>query len=62
MRVGQANAFEPEWPDGNWVECDSCGGDGVAGHDCGEDTCCCMWPEDNMTCDQCEGKGGWYER
>ena len=42
-----------------WQECSSCGGEGVDGHDCGEDTCCCLDPEDNETCDVCEGEGGW---
>lgn len=39
--------------------CDTCGGDGVSGHECGEDTCCCLDPEDNVTCDICNGEGGW---
>jgi hypothetical protein len=39
-------------------ECDNCGGEGVSGHECGEDTCCCLDPEDNVTCDWCMGKGG----
>ena len=43
------------------IECESCGGEGVSGHDCGEDTCCCLDPEENMTCDICDGKGGWLE-
>lgn len=48
-------------PDGRvWVGCWSCGGEGTAGHDCGEDCCACLWPEDNVTCDICRGKGGWY--
>ena len=38
--------------------CDDCGGEGVSGHDCGEDTCCCADPDDNMDCDWCEGEGG----
>ena len=42
-----------------WVTCWQCGGEGTNGHDCGEDCCCCAWPEDNVTCDICEGKGGW---
>lgn len=46
--------------EGGWIACWSCGGEGDY-HDCGEDSCCCMWPEDNVTCDQCEGKGGWYD-
>ncbi len=43
-----------------WVECASCGADGVTGHDCGDDTCCCVDPEDNLRCDTCDGEGGWW--
>lgn len=42
-----------------WVECWQCGGDGYYGHDCGDDTCCCLDPEENERCDICNGKGGW---
>lgn len=42
-----------------WEPCDWCGGDGTSGHDCGEDTCCCLEPEENVTCHICDGKGGW---
>lgn len=38
-------------------DCPNCGGDGVTSHDCGEDCCCCLYPEDNVTCDICRGKG-----
>ena len=39
-----------------------CGGceDGYSGHDCGEDCCCCLYPEDNVICDVCNGDGGWW--
>jgi len=30
--------------------------DGYSGHDCGEDTCCCLYPEDNIRCQHCNGK------
>lgn len=40
-------------------DCGACGGDGYCGHDCGEDTCCCDDPEDNMRCDYCNGRG-WH--
>lgn len=43
-----------------WCECWQCGGEGVNGHDCGEDCCVCLAPEDNMRCDICSGKGGWW--
>ena len=43
----------------DWTECWQCGGEGVTHHDCGEDTCCCLNPEDNVRCDICYGKGGW---
>lgn len=34
--------------------------DGLSHHDCGEDCCCCLNPEPNMTCDTCRGAGGWW--
>jgi hypothetical protein len=37
--------------------CSNCGGEGVTGHDCGEDSCCCADPEDNVSCDICHGSG-----
>ena len=45
----------------SWQDCDACGGSGFSGHECGEDTCCCLDPEDNVECDICNGEGGWYE-
>lgn len=44
-----------------WRDCYQCGGEGVAGHDCGDDTCCCLHPIDNDRCEVCGGKGGWYQ-
>ena len=38
-------------------ECEQCGGDGVYGHDCGEDCCACLYPEENRPCDVCNGSG-----
>lgn len=43
-----------------WVVCQVCDGDGVFGHDCGEDNCPCLEPEDNVACYQCGGDGGWW--
>lgn len=43
-----------------WERCYQCGGEGLDGHDCGEDTCCCLDPEDNEPCDVCGGEGGWW--
>ena len=40
-----------------WEDCPNCGGEGGSGHDCGEDCCCCLYPEDNMGCDICRGEG-----
>jgi hypothetical protein len=40
-------------------ECDNCAGEGVYGHECGEDTCCCLHPEDNVPCNYCGGKGNY---
>ena len=34
--------------------------DGYDGHDCGEDCCACLHPEENVVCEQCDGHGGWY--
>ena len=41
----------------DWEECWNCGGEGVAGHNCGEDCCCCADPVDNIGCDICQGRG-----
>lgn len=43
----------------DWTTCYNCE-DGYSGHDCGEDCCCCLNPEDNVTCDICRGYGGWW--
>lgn len=43
-----------------WVDCWNCGGEGMSDHDCGEDCCCCLNPEDNVPCDVCDAAGGWY--
>ena len=32
--------------------------EGCSYHDCGEDSCCCLDPIDNMRCDVCYGRGG----
>ena len=45
-RCGSSVSFEA---------CEYCGGEGVDGHECGEDTCSCFEPEDNMACGVCEG-------
>jgi hypothetical protein len=42
-----------------WVTCWQCGGEGMWDHDCGEDCCACLHPEDNVRCDICRGVGGW---
>jgi hypothetical protein len=44
----------------DWTDCWNCGGEGVDGHDCGEDCCCCAYPEENVRCSICKGYGGWY--
>ena len=40
-------------------QCEVCGGEGVDGHDCGEDSCCCADPDDNVPCQACGGDGVW---
>lgn len=37
-------------------DCWKCGGDGYIPHDCFEDTCCCLDPDDDI-CDICNGEG-----
>lgn len=43
-----------------WVDCEMCDS-GFTGHDCGEDSCCCQFPEDNVACEICGGDGGWMQ-
>lgn len=40
-----------------WANCGNCN-EGYTHHDCGEDCCNCLYPEDNVTCDICDGEGG----
>jgi hypothetical protein len=42
----------------DWEDCYNCV-DGYSDHDCGDDTCCCLNPKDNVRCDICDGEGGW---
>lgn len=42
-----------------WQDCESCDEYGFNGHECGEDSCCCAFPEDNVACQTCGGHGGW---
>lgn len=56
-RQGPACALHGEK---DWCECWQCGAAGVYGHDCGEDCCVCLYPEDNERCDICNGAGGWW--
>lgn len=43
----------------NWKICSYCE-DGFSHHDCGEDSCCCLEPYNNIECDNCKGNGGWF--
>lgn len=38
--------------------CEQCE-DGFDGHDCGEDCCVCLHPEENVPCQYCGGTGIW---
>lgn len=49
---------EPGYNAWLWEDCEHCL-DGFVGHDCGEDTCCCLNPQDNILCQVCDGEGGW---
>jgi hypothetical protein len=43
-----------------WLDCTACD-EGYSHHDCGEDSCCCSDPYDNVICGQCGGEGGsWH--
>lgn len=42
-----------------WARCGNCE-EGCTGHDCGEDCCACLYPENNVPCDICEGEGGFF--
>src|ERR1700719_2468023 len=42
----------------DYERCDQCE-DGYDGHDCGEDCCCCLHPEENVVCQICRGYSGW---
>ena len=44
----------------DWELCWQCAGAGVYGHECGEDCCACLDPEENEVCAECGGKGGWW--
>jgi hypothetical protein len=44
-----------------YLPCWDCGDDLYTHHDCGEDSCACRYPEDNVLCDTCRGRGGrWH--
>lgn len=60
--------LEQEWPvcsacgtDADHEDCERCGATGVVDHDCGEDTCCCADPVDNVPCDECGGAGAHWK-
>jgi hypothetical protein len=43
-----------------FLDCANCDEEGNSHHSCGEDTCCCLYPDNNVRCDWCHGKGGWW--
>ena len=44
----------------DWTECPDCAGEGYSHHDCMDDCCACLHPENNVPCSACYGFGGWY--
>lgn len=38
-------------------ECENCDGTGISGHQCIEDCCFCIDPEENALCFNCQGTG-----
>lgn len=40
------------------IDCPDCE-DGFSHHDCGDDCCCCLYPEPNVCCETCNGAGFW---
>ena len=54
---GREIVSEEEYED--WVQCWQCGGEGVTHHECLDDTCVCLEPLPNVSCDVCRGDGGW---
>ena len=44
----------------SWEDCPNCDEEGFSHHDCGEDCCVCLHPENNVDCDWCDGKGGYW--
>lgn len=45
----------------DYIPCGWCGDECFTGHECGEDLCVCVDPEDNVVCDACGGRGGtWH--
>lgn len=44
--------------DTQWADCPNCDEFGYSHHNCGEDSCCCLYPENNVVCDWCGGTGG----
>ena len=55
--MGETIETDDDWDDGAEV-CDDCSGYGYY-HDCGEDTCCCLDPDEDdlFVCDSCGGSG-----
>lgn len=43
-----------------WEDCWNCD-DGYSHHDCGEDCCMCLYPDEpNIVCEICHGRGGYW--
>ena len=45
----------------SWIECLKCDSQGYTHHECGDDTCACKYPSNNIVCDICDEKTGWWK-
>ena len=59
--VGEENQCARCGSSCGFLDCGNCDEFGYSHHDCGEDCCCCLRPENNVVCQWCNGSGGsWH--